>query len=128
MSLKKSEWTFSFMYNPKLKDLLPGIEVLSHPKITEITPKVKNCINEELLLGLRKLDYFARQKLLFCMDLLQGDEDEFEENLYRFVSLIDQVETDIKEKDFRNRLSNAACRLSTEKRKKLLNDLERDAE
>ena len=67
-----------------------------------ITQNAKRKINKSILLKLRRMDYFSRDRLHTFMGALLGEQERtrnpYKESLYRLVSEIDQLEKEIKEK------------------------------
>jgi len=84
-------------------------------------------INKQILRELRCLDYESKQKLLDPMRELRMEQVRkrsiYKENLYRLVSLIDQVEKEFKEKEFSKKLTDAVFGLSQEKQNHLYVEL-----
>lgn len=110
----------------ELKERVSGVKIIW----PEITSDLKRHINKRILRQLRHLDYFARQKLMLLMQGLgmeQVDErgnGDFEETLYGLVSAIDQLEKEIAEEDFDQKITDVVFGLSREEQKQLLKDLE----
>lgn len=111
------------MTDEELKNLVSKVQPIWQGM--NMTPGLKSYINESILRRLRNLDYFGRQKLLLLMSgLLSEQQDSLQEPLFGLVSVIDQIEKEIKEEDFDQKLEDAVFGLSREEQKQLLKDLE----
>ena len=111
----------------------------STSSLKPITLTTKRRLNRALLLKLRRMDYLSRDRLHTFMGALLGEQEReregYKESLYRLVSLIDQLEKEVKEAfdqftkeaeeevqadKIKERLLNAILRLPCEKLMALL--------
>ena len=95
------------------------------------TSEQKRYVNKTLLRKLRGLDYLSRSKLTTLIIALSREQehtrDDYKESLYRYVSIIDQVEKEIETENRSRELASKVLELPPEKQRDVLEFLERRA-
>ncbi len=117
------------MQTEELKELMGEVALL-WPE--GVPPKVTRYIDENIMRGLRGMDYFAKQKLMLLLTALRMEQfDDRPESkkakvrpLHYLVSIIDQIEKDIAEEKFNQQLTDAVWGLPRDKQRELLDNLE----